>query len=149
MRRRKSREFALQILFALENQPNGIQTLDSTGASGVVSSYLKNFGPRNFEEAADVPYLLRLIQGVLRDLPALDNEIEKHSEHWKLYRMTKIDRNILRIGAEELKSFPDIPPRVTLDECVELAKRFGTDESSAFVNGILDRVKEALGRKEG
>jgi transcription antitermination protein NusB len=149
MRRRKSREFALQILFALENQPNGIQALDATGASGVVSSYLTNFGARNYEEAIDVPYLLRLIQGVLRDLAALDKELEKHSEHWKLYRMTKIDRNILRIGAEELTHFNDVPPRVTLDECVELAKRFGTDESSAFVNGILDRLKEAAGRKDG
>jgi N utilization substance protein B len=63
--------------------------------------------------------------------------------------MTRIDRNILRIGAEELKSFKDIPPKVTLDECVELAKRFGTDDSSAFVNGILDKVSHSLGRGNG
>ena len=148
MRRRKSREFALQILFSLENQPGGLPKADASAASGIVSNYLQNFGPRGFEESADVPYLLRLLQGILRDLAALDTEIEKHSEHWKLYRMTKIDRNILRLGAEELKSFEDIPPRVTLDECVELAKRFGTDDSSAFVNGILDKMKQALGRKD-
>ncbi|RZA08642.1 MAG: transcription antitermination factor NusB [Proteobacteria bacterium] len=148
MRRRKSREIALQTLFALENQPGGIEAMDPTGASGVVTSYLKNFGPRNSEEAADVPYLLRLLTGVLHGLKEIDAELEKHSEHWKLYRMTKIDRNILRIGAAELKSFSDIPPKVTLDECVELAKRFGTDDSSSFVNGILDRVKTALGRQD-
>jgi len=95
-----------------------------------------------------VPYLQRLLAGILSDLPNLDMEIEKHSEHWKLYRMTKIDRNILRIGVEELKSFHDIPPKVSLDECVELAKRFGTDDSSAFVNGILDKVRHSFGRGE-
>jgi N utilization substance protein B len=62
--------------------------------------------------------------------------------------MTKVDRNILRIGTEELKSFTDIPARVTLDECVELAKRFGTEDSSAFVNGVLDKVRITLGRSE-
>ena len=93
-------------------------------------------------------FLQRLVQGILRDLPNLDEEIENHSDHWKLYRMTRIDRSILRIGAEELKSFSDIPPKVTLDECVELAKRFGTEDSSAFVNGILDKLRRALGRED-
>lgn len=144
MRRRKSREFALQILFSLENQedrPDG-----ATSAQKAVNDYLENFAPKNLEETADVPYLQRLMAGILSDLDFLDRQLEEHSEHWKLYRMTKIDRNILRIGAEELKSFQDIPARVTLDECVELAKRFGTEDSSAFVNGILDKVRISLGR---
>jgi N utilization substance protein B len=149
MRRRKAREFALQILFSLENTSTGLSKYDASSAPSLVSDYLVNFGPRGFEETSDGPFLMRLVQGILRDLSDLDNEIEKHSDHWKLYRMTRIDRNILRIGAEELKSFDDIPPRVTLDECVELAKRFGTDDSSAFVNGILDKTRVALGRKEG
>lgn len=144
MRRRKSREFALQILFSLENQE--VLPSDGSEVQLAVTSYLQNFAPRNFEEIADVPYLQRLLAGILSDLHALDAELEKHSEHWKLYRMTRIDRNILRIGAEELKSFRDIPPKVSLDECVELAKRFGTEESSAFVNGILDKVSHSLGR---
>jgi N utilization substance protein B len=148
MRRRKSREFALQILFALENQAQDEFAPDPASVPLAVSSYVANFGPRNTDEITDLPYLNRLVSGICADLRNIDKEIERYSEHWKLYRMTKIDRNILRIGVEELKNFKDIPPRVTLDECVELAKRFGTDDSSAFVNGILDKACSALGRTE-
>lgn len=150
MRRRKSREFALQILFALENQSKEKDTFAPEPASVplAVSTYITNFGPRNADEVTDLPYLNRLVMGICSDLANIDKEIERFSEHWKLYRMTKIDRNILRIGVEELKNFKDIPPKVTLDECVELAKRFGTDDSSAFVNGILDKARSALGRTE-
>jgi transcription antitermination protein NusB len=148
MRRSKSREYALQILFALENQASDNSAFRPENAPLAVSSHLQNFGAKNFEEVADVPFLQRLISGICSDLPAIDAELEKHSEHWKLYRMTRIDRNVLRIGVAELKMFTDVPPKVTLDECVELAKKFGTDESSAFVNGVLDKVRVSLGRTE-
>jgi N utilization substance protein B len=146
MRRSKSREIALQILFSLENGEVSLQETNQTQA--LVTTYLANFGPRNAEETADIPYLQRLLAGILSDLPSLDEELEKHSEHWKVYRMSRVDRNVLRIGVEELKTFRDIPPKVTLDECVELAKKFGTDDSSAFVNGILDKVRQSFGREE-
>ncbi len=146
MRRRKSREFALQVLFSLETQAGQETLLDSEHAQLAISSYLQSFAPRNFEEIVDMPYLQRLVAGICSDLTAIDAELEKHSEHWKLYRMTRIDRNVLRIGVEELKNFLDVPSKVTLDECVELAKRFGTDDSSAFVNGVLDKVRHSLGR---
>jgi len=145
MRRRKSREYALQILFSLENTASESESLD---VGRMVQTYLENFAPKNWEEITDIPYLRRLLSGILSDQQSLDETLEKHSEHWKLYRMTKIDRNILRIGAEELKSFKDIPPKVTIDECVELAKRFGTDDSSSFVNGILDQVRIAFERND-
>lgn len=148
MRRSKSREIALQILFSLENQASENTAFRPENASAAVSNYLQNFAARNVDEIADVPFLHRLVQGICANLPAIDAELEKYSEHWKLYRMTRIDRNILRIGAEELRSFNDVPSKVTLDECVELAKRFGTDDSSAFVNGVLDKVRHALGRTE-
>lgn len=148
MRRRKSREFALQILFALENQSEGEFNPDVGSVPLAVSSYIVNFGPKNADEITDIPYLQRLVSGICADLENIDKEIERYSEHWKLYRMTKIDRNILRIGVEELKNFQDIPPKVTIDECVELAKRFGTDDSSAFVNGILDKARLSFGRTE-
>ena len=148
MRRRKSREFALQILFSLENHAGQDTSLDAEHAQLAVKSYLQSFAPQNFEEIVDMPYLLRLVSGICTELTAIDSELEKHSEHWKLYRMTRIDRNVLRIGVEELKSFRDVPSKVTLDECVELAKRFGTDDSSAFVNGVLDKVRHSLGRTE-
>lgn len=146
MRRSKSREFALQILFSLETHNGQDTSLDSEHAQLAVKTYLQNFAPRNFEETADVPYLMRLVTGICAELTSIDAELEKHSEHWKLYRMTRIDRNVLRIGVEELKSFRDVPSKVTLDECVELAKRFGTDDSSSFVNGVLDKVRHSLGR---
>lgn len=148
MRRRKSREFALQILFALENQSEGEFAPDPSSVPLAVSSYITNFGPKNAEEVTDIPYLQRLVTGICAELDTIDQEIVRYSEHWKLYRMTKIDRNILRIGVEELKNFKDIPSKVTLDECVELAKRFGTEDSSAFVNGILDKARTLLGRTE-
>ncbi|MGZ3695008.1 MAG: transcription antitermination factor NusB [Bdellovibrionota bacterium] len=148
MRRRKSREFALQILFALENQSEGEFSPDPTSVPIAVSSYVTNFGPKNTEEITDLPYLQRLVAGICAELQNIDAEIVRYSEHWKLYRMTKIDRNILRIGVEELKNFLDIPPKVTIDECVELAKRFGTEDSSAFINGILDKARVSMGRTE-
>ncbi len=148
MRRRKSREFALQILFSLENRLGQGTAIDADHAHLAVKSYLQNFAPSNYEETADMPYLLRLVSGICTEISSIDAELEKHSEHWKLYRMTRIDRNVLRIGVEELKSFRDVPSKVTLDECVELAKRFGTDDSSAFVNGVLDKVRHSLGRAE-
>lgn len=144
MRRHKAREFALQILFAMENQ--GLNTPADVGPA--MAAFLKSFSPRNFEENSDTEYMKRLLRGILSQLAELDKEIEKYSENWKLYRMTKIDRNVLRIGTYELQHFTDVPPRVTIDECVELAKSFGTEESSAFVNGILDRILQATGRKE-
>lgn len=146
MRRRKSREYALQVLFSLETHEAKATSLDAEHAQQAVQAYLQNFAPRNYEETVDMPYLLRLVSGICSDLDQIDAELERHSEHWKLYRMTSVDRNVLRIGVEELKNFRDVPSKVTLDECVELAKRFGTDDSSAFVNGVLDKVRHSLGR---
>ncbi len=148
MRRTKSREFALQILFSLETHAGQDTSLDAEHAQLAVSAYLRSFAPKNYDEIVDMPFLMRLVSGICTELASIDAELEKHSEHWKLYRMTRIDRNVLRIGVEELKSFPDVPSKVTLDECVELAKRFGTDDSSAFVNGVLDKVRHSLGRTD-
>lgn len=145
MRRRKAREFALQILFSLENQDADTQSPQELDK--IISSYLKNFAPATYETSVDTDFLTRLLRGICSDLEEIDNNLEKNSDNWKLYRMSRIDRNILRIGAQELKHFQDVPPRVTMDECVELAKKYGTEESSSFVNGILDRIHSTT-RKE-
>ena len=145
MRRRKARETALQILFSLENQDS--ETLGPKELDQQIQSYLLHFAPATYEVSIDTEYLTRLLRGICADLETIDVELEKNSDNWKLYRMSRIDRNILRIGAEELKNFKDIPPRVTMDECVELAKRYGSDESSAFVNGILDKIHAKSPRK--
>jgi len=76
----------------------------------------------------------------------IDQLITASSRNWRLERMSRVDRNILRLGACELVAFRDVPVKVVINEAVELAKRFGTAESSAFVNGVLDRIATAAGR---
>jgi len=82
----------------------------------------------------------RIIYGVYENLKAIDEKISKYATNWQLKRMAIIDRNILRLGVFELQYAPDIPPKVTINEAVELAKRYGDLESSKFVNGILDKI---------
>lgn len=81
-----------------------------------------------------------LINGVLEHQDVIDELVSKCSTNWKISRMAIVDRNILRMATFELQHLPDIPPRVSLNEAVELAKKYGTKDSSAFVNGILDRI---------
>lgn len=91
-------------------------------------------------------YADALARGVADELTRVDDMIRKASVNWRLERMARVDRNILRIGAWELSHSTDVPRAVIIDEGVELAKRFGTEDSSAFVNGVLDRIAEDLGR---
>jgi N utilization substance protein B len=76
----------------------------------------------------------------------IDELVASASKNWRIERMSRVDRNILRLGACELLAFRDVPVKVVINEAVELAKRFGTAESSAFVNGVLDRIATAVGR---
>lgn len=83
-----------------------------------------------------------LVATVSRDRIAIDRVIRELSHHWKLYRMNRVDRSILRMAIAEMTSFPEIPGRVTLDEAVDLGKKYGTEHSAAFINGILDKIHE-------
>ena len=80
------------------------------------------------------------MQGVVEHRDEIDGLIEQHSHNWRLDRMARVDRNVLRLAVFELKWRPDIPKKVTLNEAVELGKAFGTEASSAFINGLLDRI---------
>ncbi len=91
-------------------------------------------------------YADELARGVANEIDRVDGMIRKASVNWRLERMSRVDRNILRIGAWELQQESDVPRAVIIDEGVELAKKFGTEESSSFVNGVLDRIAEDLGR---
>jgi len=82
----------------------------------------------------------RLTDGICEHLKAIDEKISEHATNWQLKRMAVIDRNVLRIGVFELLYAPDIPPKVSINEAVELAKKYGDMESSKFVNGILDKI---------
>lgn len=89
-------------------------------------------------------FTVRLIKGVLNNLNEIDKAIYQASLNWRIDRMSIVDRNIIRLGVFELSYCDDIPTTVTINEMVELAKRFGDEASSAFVNGVLDKVKSSV-----
>jgi N utilization substance protein B len=106
---------------------------------------------RSFLDGADPEgrsYADELVRGVGSAREELDRRIAEASTHWRIERMGRVDRNVLRLGAWELVHRPDVPRAVILDEAVELAKDFGTDDSGAFVNGVLNAIAEKLGRKD-
>jgi transcription antitermination protein NusB len=90
------------------------------------------------------PFFLKLVGGVSAARPAIDRLIERFSSNWKVSRMSGVDRNVLRIAVFELMGCPDIPAKVTLNEAIDIGKRFGTEESGAFINGILDSIHQAV-----
>ena len=132
--RRSGREAALQMLFQME-------------ASGVPAEEAARLFWRNFEaEPEGRAYADEAARGVEAKLAEIDDKIRAASAHWRLERMARVDRNILRLGAWELAFRPDVPRAVILDEAVELAKAFGTEDSGAFVNGVLAQIADTLGR---
>jgi len=134
--RHSGREAALQMFFQME--------ASGATADQVIELFWQSFDPepegRSYADAA--------VRGIATTLPRVDAEIVKASANWRLERMTRVDRNILRLGAWELMERADVPRAVILDEAIELAKAYGTDDSGAFVNGVLNRVAENLGRKD-
>ena len=134
--RTTAREAALQMLFAI----------DATGSD--VDDAIRDFWRELPGDAEGRGYADDLVRGVRRDIEKLDERIRAASQNWRLERMARIDRNALRLGTFELLTRTDVPRAVILDEAVELAKRFGSDESSKFVNGVLDRVADDLGRRD-
>jgi N utilization substance protein B len=104
---------------------------------------------RNFEaDPEGRVYADEAIRGIVPLLPELDKMISAASSNWRIERMTRVDRNLLRLGAWELAHRKDVPRAVVLDEAVELAKSYGTDESSAFVNGVLNEISEKVRQGE-
>lgn len=87
------------------------------------------------------PFLCRLVQGVTTCRPEIDSLIERFSQHWKMTRMSRVDRNVMRIAVYELLYCRDIPPKVSINEAIDIGKKFGTEDSGAFINGILDSIR--------
>jgi N utilization substance protein B len=100
------------------------------------SRFKEHFLPKEGED----PFREAIVQGVLDHCREIDRLIERYSENWSLERIASIDRTILRIAIFELLYREDIPPKVTLNEAVDLGKRFGSENSGGFINGILDRI---------
>lgn len=141
--RRRARELALQFLYQYD------ALTESSGESLSPEDQLSLFWDRDDvriqDEMKEFPSVL--ILGTCRNLQHIDEIISRFSEHWRLSRMSKIDRNILRLAVYELIYLSGIPPAVTINEAVELGKRFGTEESGSFINGILDKIR--IAREQG
>ena len=118
--------------------------------SGVSANQTIELFWRTYEDAdpEGKAYADVIVRGVADNLDGIDKKIAAASQNWRLERMSRVDRNLLRLGSWELMFRSDVPRAVILDEAVELAKSFGTDESSGFVNGVLDRIAENVGRKD-
>jgi len=128
--RRKAREMALQSLYAMDL----IGALDT--ANPEEHLFEKELWPESIALA------LRIMQGVMANSISIDSHIQESAKSWSLHRMNLIDRNILRIAAFELVYCDDIPTGVSINEALELAKAYSTEESRKFLNGILDRISK-------
>ncbi len=134
--RRKSRELALQALFYLEkNQPE----INKEKKEDLLDLFCLNFEDEITEETKS--FFLLLVKGVIDCESELDSLLDNCSKNWKLSRMSAVDKNIMRIGAFELLKCPDIPSSVTINEAVEIGKKFGAKESASFINGVLDQIR--------
>ena len=145
--RRRARETALQVLYQLDLQPE----LPVDEALARFYAVFEGDEPAPSEAARDPEaaaegreFAERLVRGVHRELQAVDARIARASRNWRLERMGRVDRNLLRIATYELAFCDDIPAKVAINEAIEVAKRFGAHETPAFVNGILDRVLEEI-----
>jgi N utilization substance protein B len=139
--RHRSRDIALQVLYAMELEPMQDDSEDPASDERIQGHFQrveKHFEvPRGGSEFSE-----QLVRGVLVNRKALDEVIESFATNWRVDRMTLIDRNVLRLGAYELMH-TDTPTAVVIDEAVDLAHRFGADHSPGFVNGILDSLAKA------
>jgi len=131
-RRRKAREVALQVLYEID-----FLKIDPQEA---VRLFWENFdAPKNVQK-----FSCRLIEGTIEHQKEIDDLISSCSENWTISRMSRVDRNILRLAVFELLHCQDIPPKVTLNEAIDLGKDFGSENSGSFINGILDALYAKL-----
>jgi N utilization substance protein B len=135
MRRRRAREYALQILFQIDFKSQEVSRNDFEGF------WLDK------KESEDVrKFTEELVRGTIERLDEIDSRLAKVAENWVLKRMAAVDRNILRFAAFEILYRKDIPPAVTINEAVEIAKKFSSSEAAPFINGILDKLAKEMGK---
>lgn len=136
--RSRARGWALQVLYAWE----------SRGGEGSPIDTLEEFLDLRRIARDSRPYLRQLVTAVADHAPQLDRELSDALTNWRLERLSAIDRNILRLGAAELLFVDDVPARVSLQEAIILADKYGTAESPRFVNGVLDALHRRLGARD-
>ena len=132
-KRRKAREVALQLLYQLDVQ-----------SEGNPEPHLPEFWTRHPVDREAREFAEILIRGTKLHEPKIDEMISQYAQNWELDRMAVVDRNILRQGIFELLWMEDVPSKVAINEAIEVAKKFSTQESSRFINGILDRIHKEL-----
>ncbi len=158
-KRREARERAVQFLFQYDlNPPDNLEAAlnqfwDSQRAAAIAEEKgAATWGqpvelpPPSADEAAVRFFADPLIRGALEFRDEADGLIKKHAKNWELHRIAAVDRNILRLAIYEMRHRDDIPPVVSINEAVDIAKKFSTQDSGKFVNGILDKVKGELMR---
>jgi N utilization substance protein B len=157
--RREARELAVQFLFQHDMNPpeNLEEALSHFWSSQQATAIAEEKGTANWGQKVELPpatagelttrlFADKLIRGVLEHRADLDTRISQHAENWDIHRMAVVDRNILRLAIYEMLHRDDIPPVVSINEAVDIAKKFSTQDSGKFVNGILDKIKGELMR---
>jgi N utilization substance protein B len=136
-RRSRAREVALQVLFERDLNP------------GVDRAAVERFVRDRLRDPELEPFCFGLFDGVTAHLTDIDQRLTAAAENWRVPRMAAVDRNVLRLGAYELLFTPHTPPSVALDEAINLARRYGSADSPAFVNGVLDRLCKTKNEGDG
>lgn len=136
MLRRKARAAALQILFQMDVRNKKLEE---------VLPYFEV--PKEWDEDT-LSFFFRLVQGVENKKKEIDEVLSQASEEWPLYRMANVDRNILRLAVFEILFLPEVPVSVAINEAIELGKKYGTEESGKFVNGVLGKLAKNLKKRE-
>ena len=145
--RRRARAVALQVLYAMDS-------VDDVDPDVALATHLREFGVSQDEDVAEQPeecaldekLAATLVRGVWAHRVGLDEMLARLSQNWRVERLARVDRNVLRIGLYELAHCQaDVPARVAINEAVGLAKRYGSEEAPAFVNGLLDSALDLLG----
>jgi transcription antitermination protein NusB len=135
MRRRRAREYALQVLFQIDFKGKEVNNKD-----------IEDFWSDKQESEDVKKFAEDLVRGTIKSLEDIDSMIEKVAENWVLKRMAAVDRNILRFAVYEILYRKDIPSAVTINEALEIAKKFSSSEAAPFINGILDRLAKEVGK---
>lgn len=133
MSRRLARETALQVLFQI----------DMTGDTNELQKIIENWASEFKVSEKSLEFTRRLVEGTLEKKKEIDEKISSTAHEWALDRMNTVDRNLMRLAIFEMMFCPETPQRVTLNEAIEIAKRFGGDDSAKFINGILDKLMDA------
>ncbi|MBI2336191.1 MAG: transcription antitermination factor NusB [Deltaproteobacteria bacterium] len=145
-KRRRAREALLKMLYEMDVAKLGLQEVKS-----VYWSHLDHIDESTVSglEPEIMEFANMSFEGVAHNLSEIDRIVETHSTHWRIPRMNVVDRNILRMAVYELLYCQEIPPNVTINEAIELGKKFGTEDSGAFINGILDDIAKGLKKVDG